>query len=103
MGVYDEGVERLGDGPSTAETHWLQRLWPPLCEAGERAELGLNRDLAYAQLRGRLRSGLLVVIDYGHCMMDRSHLGYAHRLPGRCAVPARPGRHDRPHRARRRG
>lgn len=61
--VAANGQERLGDavGPDAAD--WLARWWP-LEEVGDRAEVGLARDAAWAQAVARLRRGLAVAVDY---------------------------------------
>jgi SAM-dependent MidA family methyltransferase len=68
----DAGVARylladqtLGDVVSGNDLNWLERWWP-LAAEGERAEIGLTRDEAWADVVGRLDEGVAVAIDYGH-------------------------------------
>nr|WP_279671640.1 SAM-dependent methyltransferase [Flexivirga meconopsidis] len=73
--VDDNGTERLGNALDPANTEWLQRHWPAPSAAGERAEVGRTRDLAVADLRSRMASGLLILVDYGHLHDDRPRHG----------------------------
>ena len=73
----------LGAAPSPADLEWLQRWWPEPAtggEPGERAEVGLARDRAWAELVRAAAAGLLVAVDYAHRRTDRppggSLLGY---------------------------
>lgn len=61
------GEERLAGSPDTADRAWLERWWP-LSEAqtGDRAEIGLPRDEAWAEALASLRSGIAVAVDYAH-------------------------------------
>lgn len=81
--VARDGAERLGEPVTGPELAWLQRHLPD--EAGEpaaapgqdsqpailRAEVGLPRDQAYADLLARVDQGLVVVVDYGHTAEHR--------------------------------
>lgn len=64
------GVERLGDPAHLAVPNarqWWERWWPLVDPApGVRVEVGLSRDIAWAGLLGRVRSGVVVAVDYGH-------------------------------------
>lgn len=73
--VDPEGAERCGAPISDTELQWLQHNWDPNPTAGDRAEIGTTRDAAYRELRGRIDSGLLVAVDYGHCRADRPSRG----------------------------
>ncbi|MGA8987889.1 SAM-dependent methyltransferase [Aeromicrobium sp.] len=64
------GVETLGD---ELDSDWL-RTWWPLTEPGERAEIGLTRDAAWADVVARV-NGTAVAIDYGHRRADRPPFG----------------------------
>ena len=69
VAVRPDGTEVLGrvlreQDPADAEAlSWLDRWVPPEVV---RAEVGLPRDLAAADLLGRLDRGVLLVVDYGH-------------------------------------
>jgi SAM-dependent MidA family methyltransferase len=72
--VDGAGSERLG-GPATgSDAAWLQRWWP-LQEAGQRAEIGLPRDDAWATVVSRLRRGVAVAVDYAHVVGERPAAG----------------------------
>ncbi|WP_299539482.1 SAM-dependent methyltransferase [uncultured Streptomyces sp.] len=60
-----DGAERLGDPVDGADAAWLARWWP-LRSPGDRAEIGLPRDLAWAAAVGSLRAGRAVAVDYAH-------------------------------------
>jgi len=64
------GQERLGD---PIDSEWLDEWWP-LTEPGQRAEIGLPRDEAWADAVERL-TGVAVAIDYGHRQADRPPYG----------------------------
>ena len=49
---------------------WLERWWP-LSEPGDRAEVGLARDAAWAWMASLLIEGLALAVDYGHCQPER--------------------------------
>lgn len=61
----ETGDESLGEPVAGAALRWAREHWRPT-EAGGRVEIGRTRDAAWADLVGRVRSGLLVAIDYGH-------------------------------------
>ncbi len=61
------GAESLGDGLGPADLAWVERWWPlDEAEPGDRVEVGRTRDEAWAALVGRVRSGLVLAVDYGH-------------------------------------
>lgn len=64
------GVESHGD---TASSDWLRGWWP-LDEPGQRAEVGLARDLVWADAVSRVH-GTAIAIDYGHLREDRPPFG----------------------------
>jgi SAM-dependent MidA family methyltransferase len=68
------GVESVGGPPTDRDAAWLERWWP-LREAGERAEIGWPRDMAWAKALDRLGSGIAVAVDYAHDAADRPALG----------------------------
>lgn len=67
------GDESLGEPLSGAELRWAERHWATseASEPGDRVEIGLARDLAWADLVARVRSGTLVAADYGHTASAR--------------------------------
>jgi SAM-dependent MidA family methyltransferase len=64
------GVETLGPEPSDADRRWIAAHWPTTTP-GNRIEVGLARDEAWAELVTRVDSGLLVAVDYGHTRGER--------------------------------
>ncbi|MBO0776081.1 MAG: SAM-dependent methyltransferase, partial [Actinobacteria bacterium] len=68
------GDERPGPPPGPADRAWLQRWWP-LRARGDRAEIGLPRDRAWAAAIGKLVRGLAVAADYGHRRAARPRAG----------------------------
>ncbi|ARF73338.1 hypothetical protein B7C62_14470 [Kitasatospora albolonga] len=69
-----DGAERLGPPVTGADAVWLERWWP-LSAPGERAEIGLPRDLAWARAAGSLAAGLAVAVDYAHVRGARPPFG----------------------------
>jgi SAM-dependent MidA family methyltransferase len=63
-----------GDVVEGNDLDWL-RTWWPLIEPGDRAEIGLARDEAWADVVGRLDQGLAIAIDYGHTRATRPPYG----------------------------
>lgn len=57
------GVERIGAVVDGDDAQWLQQWWP-LAEVGDRAEVGLSRDDAWAQAVSHLSRGLALAVDY---------------------------------------
>ena len=56
------------------DLEWLERWWPG--EAGDRAEIGMTRVVAWASVINRLADGAVAVaIDYGHVRADRPPYG----------------------------
>ncbi|MBP2325275.1 SAM-dependent MidA family methyltransferase [Kibdelosporangium banguiense] len=72
--VSSSGSECLGDPPSASDLEWLSRWWP-LRAVGERAEIGLPRDQAWADLVSRVSRGVVVAADYAHFLGARPPLG----------------------------
>lgn len=64
----------LGDVVSGNDLAWLHEWWP-LAEPGDRAEIGLTRDEAWADVLRRLDDGVAVAIDYGHVRAARPPYG----------------------------
>ena len=81
------GRERLGEPAADADLEW-SRTWWPTAEPGDRVEVGRTRDTVWADLVGRLDSGLALAVDYGH---DRST-----RPSGGSLTGFRAGRQVRP-------
>jgi SAM-dependent MidA family methyltransferase len=70
------GAESLGAPAEAADLTWCERWWPLQGAApGTRAEVGAARDAAWARLVGRVRSGVLVAVDYGHTAAGRPTAG----------------------------
>ncbi|MGC4925859.1 SAM-dependent methyltransferase [Streptomyces sp. DT117] len=69
-----DGGERLGPPVTGRDAEWLERWWP-LSAPGERAEIGLPRDLAWARAVGSLDAGLAVAVDYAHVRGARPPFG----------------------------
>ncbi|WP_207555826.1 SAM-dependent methyltransferase [Intrasporangium flavum] len=59
------GQERLGDPLGGPDLDWALEHWPASAR-GDRVEVGRDRDLAWAGLVARVRSGTLVAVDYAH-------------------------------------
>ncbi|HET8593939.1 MAG TPA: SAM-dependent methyltransferase [Intrasporangium sp.] len=68
------GDERRGPAVSTDDAAWAEQHWPRL-SPGDRVEVGRSRDEAWAGLVARVRSGLVVGIDYGHLASERPSAG----------------------------
>lgn len=64
------GAQRIGAAASGDARAWLARWWPR-SEAGARAEVGLARDVFWAELCARVDGGMCVAVDYGHVAADR--------------------------------
>lgn len=63
------GDETPGAPVSEADRAWAERHWPS--SPGDRVEIGRSRDEAWAGLLGRVRSGTVVGVDYGHTRTAR--------------------------------
>jgi SAM-dependent MidA family methyltransferase len=59
------GAESIGDPVGPADGGWLDAWWP-LPPAGSRAEVGLQRDLAWTGAVAAVDRGLALAVDYGH-------------------------------------
>lgn len=70
------GKEEPGTAPGAADLRWLDHWWP-IRALGDRAEIGLPRDAAWAAAVARVGQGLAVSIDYGHLLAERNAGGYA--------------------------
>ncbi|TDD63110.1 hypothetical protein E1263_01650 [Kribbella antibiotica] len=76
----EDGVPRYltaeltpGDVVEGNDLAWLQQWWSG--EPGDRAEIGLARDNAWADVVKRLQHGTALAIDYGHVADDRPPYG----------------------------
>lgn len=70
--VDASGAERPGEPAAGEDLAWLSRHVP---DHVERAEIGLPRDTAYANLVSRVETGLVLAIDYGHTASTRPRAG----------------------------
>ena len=77
----DEGTPRylvadltLGEVVEGNDLAWLSTWWP-MAEPGDRAEIGLARDEAWADVVRRLDDGVALAIDYGHLRAGRPAYG----------------------------
>ncbi|MCM3487659.1 SAM-dependent methyltransferase, partial [Kocuria rosea] len=92
VGVLPDGSETSGAPVSGEELEWLAR-WVP--DHVRRAEVGLPRDRAAADLLGRLDSGVLLLVDYGHVRATRpAHGTLAAFRHGREVTPVPDGSCD---------
>jgi SAM-dependent MidA family methyltransferase len=95
--VAPDGSERLGEVPNDSQQAWLEHWWPTwrTGKAGDRAEVGLMRDAAWAGAVETLDEGVAVAIDYAHAVDSRpqfgSLTGYAE---GRQVPPVPDGQRD---------
>lgn len=64
------GLESFGALVSGDELDWATTHWEPTA-SGDRVEVGLPRDRAWADLVSRVDRGVLVAVDYGHRGGDR--------------------------------
>ncbi len=64
------GQETLGSPVVGDELAWATAHWEPTA-SGDRVEIGLSRDRAWADLVARVDRGVLVAVDYGHRDGDR--------------------------------
>lgn len=70
------GEESFGDALAGEDRAWCAAHWPSADLApGSRVEVGLARDRAWAGLLGRVRSGTVLAVDYGHTRATRPESG----------------------------
>lgn len=66
------GEESLGGPLDPADAAWCADHWPTDDAApGDRVEVGLARDRAWADLLARVRRGAVLAVDYGHTRENR--------------------------------
>lgn len=70
--VAPDGTESLGPVLDGADLAWAEQ-W--LTADVRRAEIGRPRDQAWADLVGRVGSGFVLAVDYGHTAADRPRHG----------------------------
>lgn len=89
--VDGSGQERPGPAAPAEQRRWAGRWWP----RGDRVEVGLPRDRAWAAATARVDRGLAVAVDYAHVLGPSVT---APLLPGRRATLTgyRDGRQVRP-------
>ena len=95
--VAPDGSEQLAAEPNNSQQAWLECWWPTwrIGEVGERAEIGLMRDAAWAETVAALDEGVAVAIDYAHAVDSRPPLGSLTGYAGGRQVPPIPdGRRD---------
>jgi SAM-dependent MidA family methyltransferase len=68
------GEESLGEPVSAEDAAWLARWWPAM-SPGDRAEIGLPRDRAWASAVSTIERGLALCVDYGHLRASRPSFG----------------------------
>jgi SAM-dependent MidA family methyltransferase len=89
------GAERTGPLAGAADQAWLRRWWP-LRRVGDRAEIGVPRCAAWADVVSRLEAGLALGADYGHVRAHRPAQGtLAGYRDGRPVRPIPDGSRDR--------
>lgn len=72
--VDGDGAERLGGPLGGPERDWARRWWPTRAP-GERVEVGLARDEAWAGMLEAWRPLAALTVDYGHTREDRPAAG----------------------------
>ncbi|WP_046730891.1 SAM-dependent methyltransferase [Streptomyces humi] len=93
--VRRDGTELPGGPVSGADAEWLARWWPLGTEPGQRAEIGLSRDQAWASAVTSLQRGLAVAVDYAHTVAARPPFGTLTGFrKGRGTVPVPDGACD---------
>ena len=75
--VAADGSERAAAEPNDSQQAWLEHWWPTwrTGRIGERAEIGLMRDAAWADAVATLDEGVAVAIDYAHAVDSRPPFG----------------------------
>lgn len=70
------GEEFAMGEPDDQQGAWLGEWWP-LHEEGDRAEIGIARDEAWAKVLRVLERGVGLTVDYGHTLSERASGAYA--------------------------
>jgi SAM-dependent MidA family methyltransferase len=74
--VDASGTERVGPRVEPGDAAWLARWWPlDAAPEAARAEVGVERDAAWAAAVVTVVRGLAVVVDYGHLRGGRPVFG----------------------------
>ena len=75
--VAPDGSERPAGEPNNSQQAWLECWWPTwrTGRLGDRAEIGLMRDAAWADAVATLDEGVAVAIDYAHAVDSRPPFG----------------------------
>ncbi|MFM6850049.1 MAG: SAM-dependent methyltransferase [Terrabacter sp.] len=68
------GEEAPGAPLGEADARWADDHWPGAAP-GDRVEVGLTRDRAWADLVAGVVTGTVVAVDYGHTRAERPHEG----------------------------
>lgn len=68
--VAPDGTERIGDAVDSDQQRWLDEWWP-LCDDGERAEIGTAREAEWLRAVAGLGRGVAVCVDYAHTLPAR--------------------------------
>jgi SAM-dependent MidA family methyltransferase len=90
----ETGTEVLGQHLDGDELAWAAIHWVT-DSPGDRVEVGLSRDLAWADLLSRVVRGVVVAVDYGHRAGDRPAGGtLAAYRKGRVVTPVPDGSCD---------
>jgi len=88
------GAEAWGPPLAGEELAWAGEHWFPTTP-GFRVEVGLARDRAWAELVGRVSSGVVLAVDYGHVAGTRpTHGTLAAYRRGRLTTPVPDGSCD---------
>lgn len=71
VGVDPSSGEQLtADLPDDEQHAWIAEWWP-LKDPDDRAEVGIGRDAAWAQVIGAIDRGVGLAVDYGHLTSER--------------------------------
>lgn len=78
--VSNDGAETLGHELNDADAEWAKTWWPGPYSPGERVEIGVTRDRAWADLCAQVAQhgapgSVILGIDYGHLRGNRPGLG----------------------------
>ena len=85
------GEEALGGALPGTDADWVRDWWPlDDAEPGDRVEIGAARDHAWDDLVSRVRSGVVLAVDYGHLRAARPPTGTLAAYRGGTLVPAVP-------------